>query len=62
MEKQYDTVIPYPVDVFRGDSWQLLINDPEKFFEIALYFRSLLKAKSEESNIDTRVSIGVECY
>jgi hypothetical protein len=48
-------VIQGAVDVFRGDSWQMVISDPGAAIRIGLLFRTLLRA---EYGIDSRVSIG----
>ena len=43
------------VDVFRGDSWQVLLENPVNSLRIALLFRAGLKSEG----IDTRISIGI---
>jgi hypothetical protein len=48
--------MPLPIEVFRGDSWQLLVTDPGAALRIGLYFRGFLRA---EAGADTRLSIGV---
>lgn len=44
------------IDFFRGDSWQLLINDPGYCLRCALFLRASLRARID---IDTRVAIGI---
>ncbi len=51
-----------PLIVFRGDSWQLVLNTPKAALRIALYLRTLLIAASNDKNkqrLDTRLAIGV---
>ena len=51
--------VPVQVDIFRGDSWQLLVIDPAQSLRIGLFFRSFLRGKMESKRVDTRISIGV---
>lgn len=44
------------LDMFRGDSWQLLVEDPGKSLRVALYVRASFKARFQA---DTSVSIGI---
>ena len=43
------------IDVFRGDSWQVLLSNPVHSLRVALLFRAGLISEG----IDTRVSIGI---
>lgn len=43
-------------EFFRGDAWQLLLNDPSRALRAALYVQALL---SSEIGVGTRISIGV---
>ena len=51
-------LIPLPIDVFRGDSWQLIINNPSISLRVCLFIRCLLKIKLTSNKINTRMSIG----
>lgn len=51
--------IPLDIDVFRGDSWQMLITDPPRSLRAALLFRALLRSKMASHHFDTRLAIGV---
>lgn len=55
VQEQYQDAIHARIDVFRGDSWQMVVREPEIALRIGLYFRALLKAHYE---IDSRLSIG----
>lgn len=59
-QRAFPKRVPLPVDIFRGDSWQLLVNEPVSSLRIALFFRaSLLAAEPGGEFVDTRVSIGI---
>jgi len=52
-------LVPLQVDIFRGDSWQLLVIDPAQSLKIGLFFRAFLRGKMKSKRVDTRISIGV---
>jgi len=52
-------LVPLKVDIFRGDSWQLLVIDPAQSLKIGLFFRAFLRGKMKSKRVDTRISIGV---
>jgi hypothetical protein len=59
-QKAFAAAVPLPIDVFRGDSWQLLVTDPVHSLRIALYFRALVRADAERGRgLDTRISLGL---
>lgn len=43
-------------EFFRGDAWQLLLQEPRRALRAALYIRALL---SSETGVGTRISLGV---
>jgi hypothetical protein len=49
------------VDVFRGDSWQLLVEKPEKALRVALFLRAWVRARAvmRPPYGDTRIAIGL---
>ncbi len=51
-------VIHYDIDVFRGDSWQMVVKDPAQSLRIGLFMRALLKSDKSIEHTDSRVSIG----
>jgi hypothetical protein len=59
LRKIFGRVAPLEVDVFRGDSWQLLLTDPPRSLRAALLFRALLRSKMESHQFDTRIAIGI---
>ncbi|MCK5795001.1 MAG: hypothetical protein KAH12_09850 [Anaerolineales bacterium] len=46
------------IDVFRGDSWQMVVMDASQSLRIALLLRALLRSEKSIEPTDTRVSIG----
>ena len=50
--------IPLDIDIFRGDSWQLLISDPKTCIRLGLLYRLYIKAYMQDL-VDTRMSIAV---
>ena len=55
----FKKLVPLRVDIFRGDSWQLLVIDPAQSLRIGLFFRAFLRGKMKSKRVDTRISIGV---
>lgn len=50
--------IPLSVDIFAGDSWQLLVSEPGEALKAALFYRSSIIVATEKT-IDTRLVIAV---
>ena len=59
LRARFGEVVPYPLAVFRGDSWQLLVVPPARALRVGLYFRVSLRARMEAREIDTRFAIGI---
>ncbi len=67
LSEAFPGIMPYEVDVFRGDGWQVLLTDAVFSLRAALYFRAYIKAHSHgknpeqnsEQKIDSRLAIGV---
>jgi len=59
IQKQYPNDVPLPVDIFRGDSWQVLVQNPEHALRIGLYYRARIRAGVKSHRVDTRFSIGL---
>ncbi|MCI0451399.1 MAG: SatD family protein [Candidatus Latescibacteria bacterium] len=51
--------VPLPLEVFRGDSWQIMVIDPSLALRVALYLRAYVRAEAPSSSVDTRFAIGV---
>lgn len=54
VKARYPSAVQSSIDIFRGDSWQMVVSEPARAIRIALFFRTLLRA---EYGIDSRVSI-----
>jgi hypothetical protein len=59
ISKIFPDALKYDPELFRGDSWQLLIKKPELALSIALFYRAYLKAKMQLSSIDARMAISI---
>jgi hypothetical protein len=55
VKRQFQEAIHAQVDIFRGDSWQMVIIKPALAVRIGLFFRALLRARF---GMDSKVSIG----
>lgn len=57
LKKELDKIGPSPKkwEVYRGDSFQVEINQPEESFMIAMKLKALLKSKS----VDVRMAVGI---
>jgi hypothetical protein len=59
-QNYFSTSIPLPVDIYRGDSWQMVLSDLVMSLRIAMCYRLLVRIKMQtESLVDTRISIGI---
>lgn len=59
ISKIFPDALKYEPELFRGDSWQLLIKQPEFALSIALFYRAYLKSKMQISSIDARMAISI---
>lgn len=50
---------PEPVDMFRGDGWQMLFPDPGIAFRAGLFFRAFIRSHAAGRYTDLRMAIGV---
>jgi hypothetical protein len=57
--KAFKGAVPAPVEIFRGDGWQMLVTDPVQALRIALFYRATLRAGSPSRRLDTRLAIAV---
>jgi len=61
LRKAFPLIVPFELDVFRGDSWQLVVSEPALCVRAALFLRSSVIASGlSGQRIDTRVAIAVE--
>lgn len=59
LRKAFKEGVPLDADIFRGDSWQLLVTDPSMSLRVGLFYRAYLRAWMETSRLDTRMAIAV---
>ena len=59
LSEAFPGIMPYEVDVFRGDGWQILLTDAVFSLRAALYFRACIKAHAPDKNVDSRLAIGI---
>jgi hypothetical protein len=59
LRKAFKGSVPLDVDVFRGDSWQMLVADPVKSLRIGLFYRAFLRAATATGRWDTRMAIAI---
>jgi len=57
LRDEFEDAVPMGVDIFSGDSWQILLSKPEKALRLALFYRAMLRAKMELHKFDTRMAI-----
>jgi hypothetical protein len=61
LRKAFPSIVPFDLEVFRGDSWQLVVSEPALCVRAALFLRSAFVASGPaDQRIDTRVAIAVE--
>ena len=56
--KAFNGIMSHDVAVFRGDSWQALIDDPVRSLRAAIFLRAYVRSIGGK-NLDTRMAIGV---
>lgn len=55
----FGPAIPIEVDIFRGDSWQMLITRPASALRIALFYRATLRYLMAIHRFDVRLALGI---
>ncbi|HZL41709.1 MAG TPA: hypothetical protein VFD66_00345, partial [Verrucomicrobiae bacterium] len=55
----YGKAVPLDADVFRGDSWQLVVTDAKLGLRVAVFFRAHLHGNAPGVGLDTRIAIGI---
>ncbi len=59
LSEAFPGIMPWEVDMFRGDGWQMVLTDPARSLRAALYFRAFIRSKTGRKKIDTRMAIAV---
>ncbi len=55
----FKRTIPLEADIFRGDSWQVVVADSHLGLRVALFFRAYLRGHWLDAGLDTRIAIGI---
>ena len=59
VRERFSTALPYPIDIFRGDSWQMAVVDPVAVLRVAMDMRCRLHAYHPDHPVVTRIAIGI---
>jgi len=59
LNQLFGDAMPEPVDVFRGDGWQMLLAEPAAAMRAGLYFRAFIRAHAPVRQADIRMAVGV---
>jgi len=59
LRERYPHAVHYNISNFRGDGWQLIVNQPAKSLEVSLYIRTYLRFAVSERKLDSRIAIGI---
>jgi hypothetical protein len=59
LRESFRKIVPLDVDIFRGDSWQMLVLEPASALRLSLFYRATIRAKMAMRNLDTRMAIAV---
>ena len=59
LQEMYPQAISFPISVFRGDGWQLVLDQPEKSLAIGILVRTYICSRFPQNRLDSRVAIGI---
>lgn len=59
LHERYPQEVTTYLSNFRGDGWQLVVDQPQKALEISVFIRSYLRFAVTEKQIDSRIAIGI---
>ncbi len=59
LREVFPEAVPADMDIFRGDSWQVLVTDPVFSLRVGLFYRAFLRARMQDNKVDTRMVIAV---
>lgn len=59
LRRIFPLAAPWKLEIFRGDSWQLVVTDPSLSLRIALYYRAFLRAYLENLKVESRLAIAL---
>lgn len=58
LPRRYREAVHGEIDVFRGDSWQMVLGQPREALRIAVFLRARLRSEPGFRRLDSRISIG----
>ncbi len=59
IKQQYPDYVLYDLSKFLGDGWQLLVDHPQKCFEISLFIHTYIRKTFKTEKLDTRIAIAI---
>ncbi len=59
LRRIFPLAVPWNLEIFRGDSWQVVVSDPSLSLRIALFYRAFLRAHVEKFKVESRLAIAV---
>jgi hypothetical protein len=59
LHNEWPEAVPFPVDIYAGDSWQMLVVEPGMALRAAVFYRAfLIDATAKEADTRTVISLG----
>lgn len=55
----YKEAVHYPISNFRGDGWQLIVDQPQKALEVCIFIRAYIRFHFSNEDLDSRIAIGI---
>lgn len=59
LNEVFSKAMPEPVDIFRGDGWQMVFSDPAVALRAGLFFRAFIRAHAPVRKTDVRMAFAV---
>jgi hypothetical protein len=63
VEEHFADAIALPVDIFAGDTWQILVSDPPMTLRVAMFYRSVIRSQmnrdGRDRKLDTRLVMAI---
>ena len=59
LRARYPDDVQYNISNYRGDGWQLVVNNPARSLEISILIRTYLSFAVSARKVDSRITIGV---
>jgi len=59
VKEHFEEAFHSEIDVFRGDSWQMVIIQPKDALRIGCFLRSRIQSEPSYRHLDSRISIGI---